>query len=193
MKTCWKFEAFVSTHHKMISQSIFASNCQKLILFGRYFPTSKIPAICFFSMCTIFAKNNGIVANFDFTINDRWICYFVISGIFLFATLTVLCKNNELPKFYYVTNFYDLESFHMHLQKSQFCCLLFLNSGNMKYFVSLISRTCAHGYWSIANWGYLHHRVSKNGSLKMLLCLFGILILATLTLILLKTLWKNLF
>ena len=122
MKTCWKFEAFVSTHHKMISQSIFASNCQKLILFGRYFPTSKIPAICFFSMCTIFAKNNGIVenlgeANIDFTINDRWICYFVISGIFLFATLTVLCKNNEFPKFYYVTNFYDLETFHIHFAK----------------------------------------------------------------------------
>ena len=36
----------------------------------------------------------------------------------------------------YVTNFYDLETFHIHLQKSQFYCLLFLNSGNMKYFIS---------------------------------------------------------
>ena len=63
------------------------------------------------------------------------------------------------------------------------CCLLFLNWGNMKYFISLIFRIGANGYCSIANWGYIYYQVSKNGSLKMLLCLFGIFILATLTLI----------
>ena len=105
----------------------------------------------------------------------------------------VFWQNDEFSKFSYVTNFYDLETFHVHLQKSQFYCLLFRNSRNIKYFISLISRIRANGYWSISNWGYIYYQVSKNRSLKILPCLFHIFILATLTLILLKTLWKKLF
>ena len=51
-------------------------------------------------------------------------------------------------------------------KKSPFCCLFFLNSGNISYFVSLNSRISANSYCSIANWGYLYYQVSKNGSLK---------------------------
>ena len=43
----------------------------------------------------------------------------------------VFCQNDKFSKFYYVKNLYDLETFHIHLKKSPFCCLLFLNSGNI--------------------------------------------------------------
>ena len=84
MKTYWKFEVLVSIHGKMAALSNFASNCQKLILFGKYFSTSQIPAICFSWMCIRHAKNNGAVANLsqaniDFTINyplNMLFCHF---------------------------------------------------------------------------------------------------------------------
>ena len=37
----------------------------------------------------------------------------------------VFCQNNGFPKFYYVTNFYDLETFHIHLQKVRFVVYYF--------------------------------------------------------------------
>ena len=63
MKTYWKFEVLVSIHGKMAALPNFASNCQKLILFGKYFSASQILAICFSGMCIRHAKNNGAVAN----------------------------------------------------------------------------------------------------------------------------------
>ena len=37
----------------------------------------------------------------------------------------VFCQNNEFFRFYYVTNFYDLETFHIHLQKVRFVVYYF--------------------------------------------------------------------
>ena len=48
-KLTWKFEAPLSTHYKMAALSIFASNCQKFILFD--------------SMYLIYAKDNAVVSN----------------------------------------------------------------------------------------------------------------------------------
>ena len=199
MKTDGKFEALVSTHRKMTALSNFACNCQKIYFVWQIlFNITNTSYLFFLNVHNIRKKQRS---SGKFRLSKYWVydkrpverAILSFSVFSFFQHWHVFCQNDEISKFFYVTIFYDLETSHIHLQKSQFFCLLFLNSGNMNYFISLISRICANGYCLIANWGYIYYQISKNGSLKKLLCLFGIFILATLTLILLKTLWKNLF
>ena len=168
MKAYWKFEALLSTHRKMTTLSIFASNCQ---------------------------WSSGKFRLSNYLLYDKRSVEYAILSFPVFSFLQhwhVFCQNDEFSKFYCYNFLWSGNLSHI-FTKSRFCCLLFLNSGNRKYFGSLVSRIYANGNCSIANWGYIYYQVSKNGSLKILLCLFDIFILATLTLILLKTLWKNLF
>ena len=136
MGTYWKFEPLVSNDRKMTALSIFASNCQKLILFRRYFSTSQIQAIFFLNVHNIRKKQWSSV---KFRLKKYWLydkqpVEHAILSFSVFSFLQhwhVFCQNDKFSKFYYVKNLYDLETFHIHLKKSPFCCLLFLNSGNI--------------------------------------------------------------
>ena len=123
------------------------------------------------SICIMCAKDNGTVAKFRL---HKYLLYDkrpVEHATLLFSVFSflqqwhVFCQKDEFPKFYYVTKFYDLKTFH---SKIAVCYLLFLNlnSGNMNYFISLISRICANGC-------YINLQFTK-------ICLFGIFILPTL-------------
>ena len=61
----------MSSHCKMVALPIFASNFQKLILFGRHFSTSQIPANFFLNMHSIRKKqrNSG-----KFSLSKYWFC-----------------------------------------------------------------------------------------------------------------------
>ena len=116
METYWKFEPLVSNDRKMTALSIFASNCQKLILFRRYFSASQIPAIFFLNVHNIRKKQWCSV---KFRLKKYWLydkqpIEHAILSFSVFSFLQhwhVFCQNDKFSKFYYVKNLYDLETF----------------------------------------------------------------------------------
>ena len=101
MKAYWKFEALLSTHRKMTTLSIFASNCQ---------------------------WSSGKFRLSNYLLYDKRSVEYAILSFPVFSFLQhwhVFCQNDEFSKFYYVKIFYDLETFHIYLQKAGFVVYYF--------------------------------------------------------------------
>ena len=111
-------------------------------------------------MCIICAKDNGAVAHLgyiDILYTTKQPVQHAILSFSLFSLLSKRWIFQVLQSFLYLETFQSKKAvlwmFTQICKKKVFCCLLFLNSGNMTYFVFLISRIYTNGYWSIANWG----------------------------------------
>ena len=184
LKAHWKFEALVSTHRKVATLLILASNRRKFICLGRNF-TSYFFSLNVHNICKQ-QRSSGKFRLSKYWLYDKRPVEHAILPFSVFSFLQhwhVSCQNDEFFMFYDVANFYNPETFHIDLQKKPVLFSIISKFRKYEYFISLISRICANGYWSITNWGYIYYQVSKNGSLKMLLCLLGIFNLATFTLI----------
>ena len=147
-------------------------------------------------MCIIYAKNNGAVANLGkanicFTINYSFNMLFCHFRYFHFCNTDMsFVKMTSFPSSTMSQIFMILKNF-TYICKNPILLSVISKFRKQKEFRFFNSRICANGYCSIANGGYIYYQVSKNWFLKMLLCL--LVILATVILILLKTLWKTLF
>ena len=78
-----------------------------------YILTSQIPAIFFLNMRNIRKKTTEqwqILSFLVFSFSQRWY---------------VFGENDEFSKSNYVKNLYDLETFHLHLQKARFVVCYF--------------------------------------------------------------------
>ena len=118
MKTHLKFEALMSTHRKVATLSIMASNRRKLIWLGRYF-TSYLFFLNVHNICKQ-QRSSGKFRLSKYWLYDKRPVEHAILSFLVFSFLQhwhVSCQNDEFSKFYDVTNFYNLETFHIDLQK----------------------------------------------------------------------------